>query len=62
MMLEKDVVMGNTLVDMHIKCNMLRKAQEVLRKLPKQDVVTSTAVIGGYANHGYGDVAIKCFK
>jgi pentatricopeptide repeat protein len=60
--LEHDMVMGNALVDMYVKCDMLGKAHKVLRKLPRRDVVTWSTLIGGYAHCGYGDAALRCFE
>jgi pentatricopeptide repeat protein len=44
----KDTVLGNTLVDMYVKCGLLNKAQEVLEELPVRDVVTWNILIAGY--------------
>jgi pentatricopeptide repeat protein len=59
--LEKDVVLGNALVDMYVKCGALVKAQQLLDELHVRDVVSWNAVIGGYADRGYGREALDCF-
>lgn len=57
--LQKDVVVGNTLVDMYAKCGLLSIAQKVFDKLAVRDTVSWTVLIAGYAEHGYGELALK---
>jgi pentatricopeptide repeat protein len=61
-LLHKDVMLGNALVDMYAKCGVLEKAQDVFQELPVKNVVTWSALIGGYAHHGHGDEALRFFK
>ena len=61
-LLEGDVVLGSTLVDMYIKCGLLENAKEVFINLPVRDVITWTALISGYAQHEFGEEALNCFK
>ena len=51
-LLEKDVMLGNTLVDMYAKCGRLVKARDVFNKLPIQNVVSWNALIAGYGQLG----------
>jgi pentatricopeptide repeat protein len=60
-LLEKDVVLGTTLVDMYGKCGMLHKAQQVFDRLPVRNVVSWTALIVGYVQHELGDEALASF-
>ena len=60
--LKKDNMLGNSLVDMYVKCGMVDKALEVLEELPNRDVVTWSSLIGGYAQCGQCCVAINCFE
>ncbi|KAI5062662.1 hypothetical protein GOP47_0023201 [Adiantum capillus-veneris] len=53
-LLEKDLVLGNTLVDMYAKCGLLPRAQEVFDLLPSRDVISWNALISGYAQLGKG--------
>ena len=53
---------GNTLVDMYVKCGMLLSAKKVFDMLMTQDVVSWTTLISGYTEHGYSDRALECFK
>ncbi|MCO5602569.1 hypothetical protein L7F22_056703 [Adiantum nelumboides] len=60
--LEKGSDLGNAMVDMYAKCGALEKAQEVFDMLPKRDVFSWTALIGGYCHLGYCDEALKLFE
>ncbi|KAH7421346.1 hypothetical protein KP509_13G052000 [Ceratopteris richardii] len=61
-LLDTDVVLGNTLVDMYIKCGAFAKAERLLRELPIRDVVSWSALIAGYAQVGQGAQALMCFE
>lgn len=61
-LLENDVVVASTLVDMYIKCGMLTKARQVFDKLPVCDTVLWTTLIAGYVDHGHGEDALKCYE
>ena len=47
--IEKDIVLGNALVDMYAKCGMLDKAQKALEDHSNRNVITWSAIIFGYA-------------
>lgn len=49
---ERELLVGNTLVDVYAKCGLLPDARHVLDKLPIRDVITWTALITGYAQRG----------
>ncbi|KAH7281710.1 hypothetical protein KP509_36G059800 [Ceratopteris richardii] len=57
---KKDVVVGNTLVDMYVKCGWLTKAREVLDEMPLRNVVSWTALITGCVDCGYNEEALQC--
>ena len=59
-LLQKDLILGNALVDMYGKCGLLEKAREVFEDLPVQDVVSWNALIGGYVEHGHEEEALSC--
>ncbi|KAI5062622.1 hypothetical protein GOP47_0023161 [Adiantum capillus-veneris] len=61
-LLDRNGVLGNTLVDMYAKCGALTKAKEVFDGIPLQNVVSWTALIGGYTELEYGKDALKCFE
>ncbi|KAI5071883.1 hypothetical protein GOP47_0014134 [Adiantum capillus-veneris] len=60
--LEKDLVVGSTLVDMYAKCGLLSKSHEVLSQLHGRNVVSWNALIAGYAEYGPGEQALVCFR
>ncbi|KAI5075015.1 hypothetical protein GOP47_0010976 [Adiantum capillus-veneris] len=60
-LLQNDVVLGTSLVDMYAKCGDAAKAQQVLEELPIRDVVAYNAVITGYAKLGEAEQALRCF-
>ena len=60
-LLQKNIVLGTTLVDMYDKCNLLEGAHELFRELPEWDVVSWSSLIGGYTKHGDNDWDLKCF-
>eukprot|EP00250_Pteridium_aquilinum_P018547 c24122_g25_i1 orf=2-316(+) len=47
---------------MYAKCGALAKAQEAFDSLPSGDVVSWTALIGGYAQHERCEEALRCFE
>ncbi|KAI5062550.1 hypothetical protein GOP47_0023089 [Adiantum capillus-veneris] len=61
-LLEKEDLIGNALVDMYAKCGILTKAQEVFDELPCHSVISWTALIVGFAQHGHGEEAIHIFE
>ncbi|KAH7427133.1 hypothetical protein KP509_10G031500 [Ceratopteris richardii] len=60
-LLQDNVVLGNALVYMYAKCGALFKAHNVLKELTSRDVVTWSALIAGYVEHGQGEGALDCF-
>ncbi|KAI5055280.1 hypothetical protein GOP47_0030425 [Adiantum capillus-veneris] len=61
-LLDKDVNLGNSLVDMYAKCGCLSKALEVFVRLPMRDVITWTALVGGYVEYSCDEEALKCLE
>lgn len=59
---ESDMFVGSMLIDMYAKCGSLEDACMVFETLVKQNVVTWSAMIGGYAHHGHGKEALQCFQ
>eukprot|EP00250_Pteridium_aquilinum_P000128 c10143_g2_i1 orf=1-612(-) len=53
-LLNRDIIVGSTLVDMYVKFGFLEKAQEVFDALSDPNVVSWNVLIGGYAQHGHG--------
>lgn len=57
-----DIVVGNCLVDMYIKCGRIEKARELFDKMPHRDISSWTAIILGYTQNGYVDRPLEFFK
>ncbi|KAH9549032.1 hypothetical protein CY35_11G119600, partial [Sphagnum magellanicum] len=51
-----------SLVDMYAKCGSIEDAWRVFNKMPSQNVVTWTAILGGCAMHGHGRERFKHFE
>ncbi|PON59466.1 Tetratricopeptide-like helical domain containing protein [Parasponia andersonii] len=59
---DSDVFIGTALVDMYAKCGCLDVAVEVFENMPKRNVFSWAAMIGGFAAHGHARKAIHCLK
>ncbi|KAH7427091.1 hypothetical protein KP509_10G029900 [Ceratopteris richardii] len=59
-LLDGELAVGGSLVDMYIKCGSLEKAQKVFQKLPFWNLVLWNALITGYAEGGHTKKAIEC--
>lgn len=59
---DKDLPVGNTLVDMYAKCGLLVEAQAVFDSLPNPSVVSWNALLGGYVEQQQGEEALARFK
>ena len=58
-LMEKNILLGTSMVDMYTNCSMLAKAYEVLRSLPIRAIISWNTLIIGYA-HGKREKAIRC--
>ncbi|KAI5082556.1 hypothetical protein GOP47_0002299 [Adiantum capillus-veneris] len=59
---EGNQFVASTLVDMYVKCGLLAEAQDVFDELVVQDIVSWTALIAGYAEHGPHAKALDCVE
>eukprot|EP01018_Ginkgo_biloba_P003261 Gb_27381 [translate_table: standard] len=59
---QSDVFVGSALVDMYAKCGSIEKARDIFDKMHQQNRISWTAMIGGYAMHGYGKEALQLFE
>ena len=59
--LESDLCVGNALVEMYAKSGSIDDAELVFDRMVKRDVVTWTVMIGGLAQHGFGNEAFSLF-
>ena len=60
-LLQKDIALGNTLLDMYAKCGALEKAQELFDEVLVRDVSSWNVLISGYVLHEFYIEAISCF-
>ncbi|KAH7277918.1 hypothetical protein KP509_38G015500 [Ceratopteris richardii] len=61
-LLEKNLTLCNTVIDMYTKCGLLIKAQNFLDELSCRDVVSWNTLISGYVEHGDDREALNCFE
>ncbi|KAJ4705269.1 Pentatricopeptide repeat-containing protein [Melia azedarach] len=53
--------LNNALINMYARCGNLKKARAVFDGMPRKNVVSWTAIIGGYGIHGHGEAAVQLF-
>lgn len=61
-MLELDVFVGNSLIDMYAKCGKLSSSHQVFDLMVERDVVSWTALVAAYADAGFLDEALDTFE
>lgn len=59
---DSDLRVGTALIHMYSKSGCIDDARLVFSKLQNRDAITYTAMIGGLAQHGYGQEALKLFR
>lgn len=59
---ESDVLIGSTLVDVYSKCGCLDDARSVFEQLQNRNVVSWSAMIAGYAQHGENFLALELYE
>eukprot|EP01018_Ginkgo_biloba_P026789 Gb_37516 [translate_table: standard] len=59
---EDDSYVGNALLTMYAKCGSIENAHEVFDTIRERDMISWTAMIAGYAQHGYGNETLKLFE
>ncbi|KAH7284783.1 hypothetical protein KP509_34G070400 [Ceratopteris richardii] len=60
--LEKEIQVGNTLVDLYAKCGWLRESRKAFEDIGIHDVVSWNVLIAGYAERRLGEEVVGCFK
>eukprot|EP01018_Ginkgo_biloba_P004276 Gb_28079 [translate_table: standard] len=58
---EPDTYLLTKLVIMYVRCGTIENARQVFDKMSHRNVVSWTAMITGYAQHGYGEKALELF-
>ncbi|KAG8478234.1 hypothetical protein CXB51_028181 [Gossypium anomalum] len=60
--LEQEEMIQSALVNMYSKCGCIKDAEKVFDEAENYNIVTWTAMINGYADHGYIHETINLFK
>ncbi|MBA0715689.1 hypothetical protein Golax_014575 [Gossypium laxum] len=60
--LEQEEMIQSALVNMYSKCGCIKDAEKVYNEAENYNIVTWTAMINGYADHGYIHETINLFK
>eukprot|EP00250_Pteridium_aquilinum_P022082 c25297_g3_i1 orf=1-885(-) len=61
-LLQEDLFVCSTLVDMYMKCGALAKAQKVFDEAPHRNVVLWNVLIAGYVENRHSEEALYCYK
>ncbi|XP_010267015.1 PREDICTED: pentatricopeptide repeat-containing protein At4g21065-like [Nelumbo nucifera] len=56
-----DMFVSSALIDMYGKCGSIEDAEALFGDLVSRDIVSWNTIICGYAQHGYGEKALKAF-
>ncbi|KAH7306855.1 hypothetical protein KP509_22G034400 [Ceratopteris richardii] len=59
---ERNIVVGNALIDLYIKCNAPARARQVFDSLPLKNVITWTSLVGGFIDCGHYLKAMELYK
>ncbi|XP_028111894.1 pentatricopeptide repeat-containing protein At2g13600 isoform X1 [Camellia sinensis] len=59
---EPDIFVGNSLIDMYMKCGSVEDGSLVFKNMVERDWVSWNAMIVGYAQNGHGAEALVLFK
>ncbi|KAJ7513974.1 hypothetical protein O6H91_23G021400 [Diphasiastrum complanatum] len=60
--LDSHMFLGNTLMEMYAKCGSVVDARKVFNTMPEHNVLSWTAIMSAYADHGQGEEAIDLFQ
>lgn len=60
--LEHKSLIQSSLINMYSKCGSLKEASKIFDTIEQDDIVSWTAMIGGYAEHGNSQEAIGLFE
>lgn len=59
---EESIFVGNSLIDMYMKCGSVEDGDLVFKNMVEKDWVSWNAMIVGYAQNGYGNKALELYK
>lgn len=58
---QTDVVVGNSLINMYMKCARLEESQAIFDEMPERNMFSWTSIIGAYGQQGLSDDACQIF-
>ncbi|XP_058108628.1 pentatricopeptide repeat-containing protein At2g33760-like [Magnolia sinica] len=56
-----DVILGTAMIDMYAKCGSINVAREIFDSMKEKNVISWSAMIAAYGDHGYGRKALDLF-
>ncbi|KAM1804524.1 hypothetical protein ACFX12_030378 [Malus domestica] len=59
---ERNVILDNAVLDFYMRCGSLVSARYLFVNMPRRDVYSWTSMVGGYAQRGFCDEAVKLFQ
>ncbi|PRQ54991.1 putative tetratricopeptide-like helical domain-containing protein [Rosa chinensis] len=59
---EPDIFVGNSLIDMYMKCGSIEDGCQMFRNMVERDHVSWNAMIVGHAQNGHGTEALEIFR
>uniref|UniRef100_A0A7N0UGJ7 Uncharacterized protein n=1 Tax=Kalanchoe fedtschenkoi TaxID=63787 RepID=A0A7N0UGJ7_KALFE len=59
---ESDIFVGNSLLDMYVKCGSVEDGYRLFEKMVERDYVSWNALIVGFAQNGFGSKALEIFN
>lgn len=59
---EGNIFVGSAIVDMYGKCGNIDEAKQVFHEMPKRNLITWNAMLGGYAHQGHADMALALLE
>lgn len=59
---ESNIILNNVMLDFYVRCGSLASAKYLFVNMTKRDVVSWTTMVGGYAQRGFSEEAVRVFK
>jgi pentatricopeptide repeat protein len=59
---EGNIFVGSAIVDMYGKCGNINDAKQAFHEMPKRNLITWNAMLGGYAHQGHADMALALLE
>ncbi|KAL6176714.1 hypothetical protein ACLB2K_053347 [Fragaria x ananassa] len=59
---ESNLILDNAVLDFYLRCGSLASARYLFVNMPKRDVISWTTMVGGYAQRGFCEEAVKLFQ